>query len=391
MSPETFAPWSDAEVAALVRRAFRLRPDDRALGILVDLPDAHRADRPDWRWRRQLAVSWRDALVRQQADLGLHVSLFAYRNVRLANADLPSELTRVDVGALPDDAEALAGTAVPLAELLGAHDIVLAPTELSATAPLKIAARSHRFRGATLPGLTPAMVPALRLDLEAVARRVDALKALLDRAVGCRVEFRVDGERPHHLAIDLRHRTAHASSGLMPEPGMVGNLPSGEAYVVPYEGERVGDPSGTSGELPVELDGEVVVYVVEHNRATSVRPGGPISEREALALRAEPAYGNLAELGLGVLSAFGVEPCGEVLLDEKLGLHIAFGRSDHLGGQVGSKDFSRPEAVVHIDRVYVPALQPRVCLVRATLAFERGADVDLIRDDRWVVDFSAAT
>jgi phosphoribosylaminoimidazole-succinocarboxamide synthase len=33
---------------------------------------------------------------------------------------------------------------------------------------------------------------------------------------------------------------------------------------------------------------------------------------------------------------------------EKLGLHIAFGRSDHFGGQVGAAKFSKPEEVVHV-------------------------------------------
>ena len=55
------------------------------------------------------------------------------------------------------------------------------------------------------------------------------------------------------------------------------------------------------------------------------------------------------ELGLGVLAAFGVKPIGKVLLDEKLGLHIAFGRSEHFGGRVGPGNFSSPDAVIHID------------------------------------------
>jgi hypothetical protein len=389
MSHETTVALTDLELEALVRRAFRVGPTDHALAILVDLPDGARPDRPDWQWRRALAAEWRDGLRRRRDDLGLEVSLFAYRNVRLANADLPAWLWRVDGTPLPASAEALGGERVSLELVLATHQIVLAPTELSATAPLKIAARTLGFRGATLPGLSPAMMPALQLDLGAIGTRVDVLKRLLDEAELCRVAFRVDGERAHGLTIDLRHRKAHASSGLMPEPGMVGNLPSGEAYVVPYEGEILGDASRTAGELPVELDGEVVVYEITSNRATKVLSEGPRAAEQAAALQAEPAYGNLAELGLGVLGGFGVMPCGEVLLDEKLGLHIAFGRSDHFGGQVGAKDFTRPEAVVHIDRVYVHALQPRVSIALAALELGGGRVVPLIRNDAWVVDFGA--
>jgi hypothetical protein len=139
--------------------------------------------------------------------------------------------------------------------------------------------------------------------------------------------------------------------------------------------------------LPVQLDGEVVVYLIEGNCAVDVLSEGPVSARERDLIDAEPAYSNLSELGLGVLAGFGVEPVGEVLLDEKLGLHIAFGRSDHFGGQVGPRDFSRPEAVVHQDRVYVPVLQPRVVPLRVDLHREDGLKLALMRDGRYVVDF----
>ena len=74
-------------------------------------------------------------------------------------------------------------------------------------------------------------------------------------------------------------------------------------------------------------------------------------------------------------------------MDEKLGLHLAFGRSEHFGGQVGPDDFSRPEAVMHQDHVYLPALQPRVTAARVVLERKGGASVDLIRDGDYVIDF----
>ncbi len=93
---------------------------------------------------------------------------------------------------------------------------------------------------------------------------------------------------------------------------------------------------------------------------------------EAALLAVEPAYSDLAELGLGVLADIGVEPIGSVLLDEKPGLHIAFGRSEHFGGHVGPDAFSSPEAVVHIDRVYVPETHPDI-LPRASTCVSKTA------------------
>jgi len=141
--------------------------------------------------------------------------------------------------------------------------------------------------------------------------------------------------------------------------------------------------------MPVELDGEIVRYGIQENRAVEVLTKGPVSQAEEERLNAEPAYGNLAELGLGVLDAYGVQPAGEILLDEKLGLHIAFGRSDHFGGATGADDFSSPEAVVHIDRVYTPSMQPRIPQVSCTLVMPDGARVPLIRDSVWVVDIGS--
>ena len=66
---------------------------------------------------------------------------------------------------------------------------------------------------------------------------------------------------------------------------------------------------------------------------------GTRSDVQRAKLDAEPAYGNIAELGIGVLGEWGVEAVGSTLLDEKLGLHIAFGRSDHFGGATAPASF----------------------------------------------------
>jgi len=376
------------ELIALVRRVFVPRSTDRALAILVDLPDAVAPDNPAWQLRRELAARWARELAAARTDHGLEVDLFLYRNVRANGADLPAALHRHPGGPLPADADRLEGLpAEPLTRVLAEHSLVLAPTELSATAPLKVLARTLGFRAATMPGFAPAMVPALRLDYTEVNRRVLVLKVLLDRAVAARLELLVDGAARHDLFLDLRHRTAHASGGLLPEPGTAGNLPSGEAYIVPYEGEVPGDPTRSAGLMPVQLGDEVVVFQIVANRAVAVTSVGRRSASEAELLRLEPARGNLAELGLGVLGDFGIEPIGEVLLDEKLGLHLAFGRSDHFGGQVGPRHFSRPEAVIHQDHVYVERLQPRVLAAVVDLELDDGSVLPLIRDGRYVVSF----
>ncbi len=364
---------SPRELAQLVNRVFRPGPEDRGLAIIVDVPDDKLPDHPQWARRRDLASSWFDALRSQSEEIGLKpVSLFWYANVGGNNADLPQNCRTAgtNIPAHVRDLEKL--PTVPFTQVFADHSIIIAPTELSTTAPLKVASLragtgEGGFRAATMPGFLDSMIPALKLDYGEINRRVSLLKNLLDEAECARFSFKTGGQI-HLLELDLRFRQGHASGGLLRANGSAGNLPSGEAYIVPYEGERSDEPSRSAGVLPVEISGEVVLYEIEDNRAVAVLSTGPVSTTEAARIVEEPAYANLAELGLGVLGDFGLEPTGSILLDEKLGLHIAFGRSDHFGGMVGPADFSSPEAVIHLDRVFIPAMQPQVQVLSVVLA-----------------------
>ncbi len=360
------------DLVRLVQRVFEPRETDRRLAVLVDLPDGEAPDHRAWSDRRAMAASWTRELQAGRDELGLEeVHLVRYRNVHSNNADFPAD-AQVD-----SDVET-----TPFDRVFTRYSILIAATEFSATAPLKLAARRYGFRAATMPGFNVDMIPALALDYSDVNRRCKELKALVDDAIGAVLKFEA-GESESRLFIDLRHRTATASGGVLSEPGVAGNLPSGETYIVPYEGERSGDPSRTEGSLPLQIDDELLTYRIEKNRVVEVFGDGPHADSERRAFAEEPAYANVAELGLGVLAGYGVRPVGELLLDEKLGLHIAFGRSDHFGGQVGAKDFSSPDRVIHLDRVYIPEVQPKVRVVAVDLERPEGR-VPLMRDGAYV-------
>ncbi len=353
------------DLRLLVQRVFQPGENDQGLAIIVDLPDQRLADNEDWANRRAMAAGWYRALKTEMHTLGLkRLTLAWYRNAGGNNADLPATWTAGDGDTVFANADELTGQEHSFNDLFSTHSMVLAPTELSATAPLKVATRKSQssgqgFRAATMPGFLPSMIPALRLDYELINRRVWHYKKLLDQATSAEFKFEV-ADKNYELVLDLRHNSGHASGGLFPENGIAGNLPSGEAYIVPYEGNIAGDTSLSRGVMPVQIDQEVVLYRIEANKAVEVLTEGPASTEEARHIAAEPAYANLAELGLGVLGDFNLKPTGSILLDEKLGLHIAFGRSDHFGGSVGPDDFSGPDAVIHLDRVYIPETQPKV-------------------------------
>lgn len=371
------------QLSALLDTVFALQERERWLTILVDRPGAKVLDNEAWAARRRIADEWFRTLHRNRERLPFSaVAYGVYLNVGSNNGELPDEV--VVATELNEYSSLPVRRTLPLSTILASSSVVLAPTEFSATAPLKLLAKEHGFRGATMPGFSREMIPALALDFEAVNARVLELKTRMDRADGVDLVLAAEGVR-YTSFFDLRHRSGHASGGLMREPGTVGNLPSGEAYVVPYEGEHTGEPSQTAGELPVQFGEEIVVYRLERNRAVEVLSRGPRSEEERERLRQEPAYGNMAEVGIGVLGQWGIQAVGSTLLDEKLGLHVAFGRSDHFGGAIGPAAFRERDRVVHVDRVYVPSTQPRVSVASVAFVYPDGTRETVIEHDQFVV------
>ena len=378
---------SPEELVALVRSVFPRFETDRVLAILVDVPRQPELDNPAWKERRRLAGEWHVLLQARRAEIPLDaVQLVAYPDVGSNNADLPAEGFLLD--GPPARCRRRAGAGGETGELR--TGLRRRPAVPGADRVFDHRAAQGRGPALPLPGGDHARLrrlddprPAHRLRRGGAARGRPARPGSIE-ADHADISFTVDGKSDFALHFDLRRRTAHASSGRFPELATAGNLPSGEAYIVPYEGEA-GDASRTAGVLPVEIDGEVVLFTIRANRAEAVEGEGPQAQAERAHLAGEPAYGNMAELGFGVLADFGLEPTGEILLDEKLGLHIAFGRSEHFGGAVGPKDFSSPSAVIHLDRIYIPQAQPRIGVNAVILGYGDGRSETVMANGAYTI------
>jgi leucyl aminopeptidase (aminopeptidase T) len=233
-----------------------------------------------------------------------------------------------------------------------------------------------------MPGATRSMEQsALAADYAEVARKAHILQEKLDRAVGATVQFSTG----HQMYFDLRHREAHADDGQL-RPGGGGarviNLPSGEAYIAPYEGELEGDPSKTEGFIPLMLGDELVVGKVEQNRIVEVIGEGPQADEARQHLALNEARRNIAELGLGCNDKAVVT--GNVLEDEKvMGMHWAYGLSEHIGGTVGVDDFSAPDLVEHRDWVYPKGGEIEVASL--VLEYDDGTSEEIIKDAEYTV------
>ena len=377
---------TDYQIKKLIQKVFALDSSDKVLNILVDVPTASVPDTAHWKDRRTVAFEWLRMLQNVKAETSLkQVELIYYENVGSNNADLPLQAFQWTGDPKIANSTAIQneGTKLRLEDQLNKTNIVLALTQFSASAPLKLMAKKHRFRAASMPGFSREMIPALGIDYDTVHEQVMKLKRRLDDAVRIDMVFEAENQM-HELCVDIRYRTAHASSGLVREPCTAWNLPSGEAFIVPYEGE-LGIKSQTAGSLPVQFGDEIVVYKIRDNRATEITSRGSFSEDEKRKLLAEPAYGNIAEIGFGVLRPLGIKPIGVPLLDEKLGLHIAFGRSDHFGGATSPGDFHSPRNVVHIDRIFIPEVQPEVKVGAVVLNYKSGRPETIIEDSEYTI------
>lgn len=340
------------------------------VAVVVDEPTDTVADNDGWRARRAMAEQWRQAFVRLGEERGFEVRpLISYAATGANNADLPATGT-------------MAGEAVDLIDTLSSSTLVVAMTEFSATAPLAhIASSTEDFRAASMPGVERRMErTALAADYSRVAARCRAIYDAIEGAQLCDVLFSTG----HRCFFDLRRRKAEMDDGFLPR-GKQGdpiiNLPSGETFIVPYEGEILGLPSWTAGTIPVVEDDEMVLFHVVANCIQVVEGDGPVAERYAEFFNDDTARSNIAEVAFGVNDKAEVTGC--VLEDEKAGFHWAFGRSDHLGGVVGVDDFSSPDNVVHQDIVYAEG-NP-IQIERADLVHADGRRVTVIENGEYKV------
>jgi hypothetical protein len=127
---------------------------------------------------------------------------------------------------------------------------------------------------------------------------------------------------------------------------------------------------------------ELVLGRVQENRIVEVIGDSPEAAEARDHLALDEALRNVAELGLGCNDKAVVT--GNVLEDEKvMGMHWAFGRSDHLGGAIGPDDFSDPRLVEHRDWVYPKGGVIEVASL--VLEYEDGTTEEVIIDGEYTV------
>jgi leucyl aminopeptidase (aminopeptidase T) len=134
----------------------------------------------------------------------------------------------------------------------------------------------------------------------------------------------------------------------------VANLPAGEIYFV---------PEGAEGFFPMRYeDGTIGLMKVAQGRiqqATLLRGEQNTVDAHNRKLKSDPVTGEIGELGFGTQE---LPASGRDIQDEKIlgTLHVATGRSDHLGGKLTPDKFASARNATHDDILFSPTKTPEI-------------------------------
>lgn len=270
--------------------------------------------------------------------------IFAYKLTGGSNLDLP------------DDAYSPSGAKLSLeGDIYPNFDIILCISTYSATAPLTAFAKKYNFRGATLHGVNEIILSSgLAVDYNEVSKEAEKLRSGMTKADAVEIDFDVLGEKAT-LRLELGKQEAQKSHGLCrgTEPD-VANLPAGEVYYVPRDAQ---------GAFPLKHeDGTIGLMTVENCRITAARllKGDQKTLDEYMErVAVDPLFGTLGELGFGTQA---LPVSGQDIQDEKIlgTMHVATGRSDHLGGDITPDRFHEKSNASHEDILFAPHKTPEV-------------------------------
>lgn len=364
MDNRHFPPFS---LTRLLRTVFAPKPGER-VAVFIDLPDPRGVKDFAFLQDKNLSIQrlahdifYQGLKKAGLAELGLKGGdFFAYQVTGGSNLDLPA------TAFAPSGREFNLET-----EIYPNYNIILCISTYSATAPLTAFAKKYGFRGATLHGLNEIILQTgLCVNYDEVSINAEKLRLGLTRADRFEIDFEVLGQRPR-LTLQCGGQEAQKSHGLCRgEKPDVANLPAGEVYFV---------PTGAEGVFPMRYeDGTLGLLEVSGGRvqkAALLRGRQDVIDAHNRKLKSDPVTGELGELGFGTQE---LPPSGRDIQDEKIlgTLHVATGRSDHLGGHLTPDKFAEAKNATHDDILFAPSKTPEIRVTQARMY--RGAQQEVV-------------
>lgn len=345
--PDTFPSFS---LSRLIKTVFDPRAGER-VAILIDLDDPQDIKNfaflknPDLTIQKYAyEVFYKGLKKGVLSELNLSGGeIFAYKITGGSNLDLP------DAAVAPD------GTNLSFAnDIYPNYNLILCISTYSATAPLTAFAKKFGFRGATLHGLNQIILNSgLAVDYDQVSKDAEKLRLGMTRADWVEIDFTY-GRDEFTLRLELGKQEAQKSHGLCRGRPDIANLPAGEIYYV---------PTGASGQFPQKFeDGTIGLMTVKGGRivdSSLLKGNQETIDAHKQKLQSDPLTGELGELGFGTQL---LPVSGRDIQDEKIlgTLHVATGRSDHLGGHLTPDKFANKKNATHDDILFAPHKTPEI-------------------------------
>jgi len=186
-------------------------------------------------------------------------------------------------------------------------------------------------RFASLPHFDPDMFrTSMAVDWSALAARTANLVAAVNRAEW----IRVTTPNGTDMLICKKGRDAGGDDGLLTAPGSFGNLPAGEAYLAPLEGESHGSMVIEWG--PTARLAQPLRLTIEKGVVVGIEGDDPLRQRLEEKFSENPNCRNLAELGIGTNDRAS-RPDNVLEAEKILGtIHLALGDNSGFGGAVSA-------------------------------------------------------
>ncbi len=343
----TFPPFS---LTRLLQTVFDPKKGERVC-ILIDLENPRDMEgfrflqNPDLSVQRHAYEVFYQGLRGAEGEaLGLvGGEMFAYEITGGSNLDLPEK--GYDVNGQEIDL---------VAAVYQKYDLVLCISTYSATAPLTAFAKKYGFRGATMHGMNQIILSSgLAVDYFEVSKQAEKLRLGMTKADWVEIDYVFDNQK-FTLHLELAQQEAQKSHGLCRGGPDIANLPAGEIYYVPAD---------ATGEFPHKYeDGTIGRMSVSGGRikqSTLLRGNQATVDAHNEKLTSDPVTGELGELGFGTQE---LPVSGRDIQDEKIlgTMHVATGRSDHLGGRLTPDLFANKKNATHDDILFSPSKTPEI-------------------------------
>lgn len=219
-----------------------------------------------------------------------------------------------------------------VAEMMKKVDVVVCPTAKSLThTDARREAVKVGTRVGTMPGITvDTMVRCLNADYEKIISLTDYV---IEKLHGVK-SVRVVTAKGTDINMPIEGRNVLPSKGVLRKKGESGNLPSGEAYLAPWEDKSNGRVVIDGSMAGIGMLDEPIVIDVVNGYAETISGGAQAKQLEETFNKVGRDSRAVAEFGVG--TNYKAILTGQILEDEKVygTIHIAFGNNITMGGRI---------------------------------------------------------